>query len=355
MGGDEFVLLISPVKDEQAAAAVARHVLDMMSEPVVLESKELFVTTSIGVVLAPADGNEAEVLLKHADVAMYAAKGQGRNTYRFFTEEMNRKALERGDLEADLRRALRNNEFCLHYQPQVDLTSGKVFGVEALVRWQHPEKGLIPPGRFIPLAEETGLIRPLGEWVLKTACIQNVTWQQAGYPHLKMAVNLSGQQFGQPGFIDMIDQVLQETGLEPDYLELELTESTLLHGAHEVIANMLDIRVRGIHLSIDDFGTGYSSLSYLKHFPIDRLKIDRSFVRDININKDDAAIVEAIIAMGHSLGRRVLAEGVETEAELDFLRSRGCDEVQGFFYAKPLPPGELMCWLNQRTLANSTA
>ncbi len=351
MGGDEFVLLISPVKDEQTAVAVARHVLDMMTEPVVLESKELFITTSIGVVLAPADGNDAEVLLKHADVAMYAAKEQGRNTYRFFTEKMNSKALERSEIEADLRRAIRNDEFCLHYQPQVDLDSDRVFGVEALVRWQHPEKGLIPPCRFIPLAEETGLIRPLGEWVLKTACAQNVAWQEAGYPLLKMAVNLSGEQFRQPGFIDMIDQVLQETGLEADHLELELTESTLLSGAHETIANMLDIRVRGIHLSIDDFGTGYSSLSYLKHFPIDRLKIDRSFVRDIHMDKDDAAIVDAIIAMGHSLGRRVLAEGVETDAELDFLRSRGCDEIQGFFYSKPLPADELMAWLNERNLS----
>lgn len=350
LGGDEFVLLISPVSDERAAAAVARHILEMMSEPVILESKELFVTTSIGVVLSPADGNEAEVLLKHADVAMYAAKDQGRNTYRFFTEKMNLKALERSEIEADLRRAIRNNEFCLYYQPQVDLHSGKVMGVEALVRWQHPEKGLILPGKFIPLAEETGLIRPLGEWVLKTACTQNVLWQQAGYPRLKMAVNLSAKQFGQPGVVDKIDQVLFQSGMEADYLELELTESTLLHGAHEVIANMLDIKVRGIHLSIDDFGTGYSSLSYLKLFPIDRLKIDRSFVRDINIDKDDAAIVDAIIAMGHKLGRRVLAEGVETEAELDFLRSQGCDEVQGYYYCKPLPPDELMAWLHQRSL-----
>uniref|UniRef100_UPI003D817739 putative bifunctional diguanylate cyclase/phosphodiesterase n=1 Tax=Trichloromonas sp. TaxID=3069249 RepID=UPI003D817739 len=348
MGGDEFVLLISPVQGEKAAAAVARHILEMMAEPVVLDSKELFVTTSIGIVLAPADGSEAEVLLKHSDVAMYAAKEQGRNTYRFFSEEMNRKTLQRSELEADLRRAIRNEEFCLHYQPQVDLASGRVFGVEALVRWQHPEKGLILPGNFISLAEDTGLIRPLGEWVLKTACAQNVAWQQAGYPHIQMAVNLSGQQFGQPGFIDMIDQVLQETGLEADYLELELTESTLLHGAHEVIANMLDIKVRGIHLSIDDFGTGYSSLSYLKHFPIDRLKIDRSFVRDIHIYKDDAAIVDAIIAMGHSLGRRVLAEGVETDAELEFLRSRGCDEVQGYLYSRPLPAEALIGWMNGR-------
>ena len=338
LGGDEFVFLVTGLRDKKSAASLAHSILEMFNTPFEIDDKELFISTSIGIALSPEDGDDGDTLLTHADMALYAAKEQGRNAFSFFSEELNREARERRHLEGSLLRAMANDEFFLEYQPQIELRTGRVFSFEALVRWRHPEDGLILPSRFIPVAEETGLIRRLGEWVLRTACLQCLQWQKPGHPPVRVAVNVSGHQFNQPGFIEMLDRVLEETGLDPELLELELTESSLMAGAQETIMTLIDLKVRGMHLAIDDFGTGYSSLSYLKHFPIDRLKIDRSFVRDIVMDLDDRAIVEAIIAMAHSLGLRVLAEGVETEDELELLKERGCDEVQGFYFAHPLLP-----------------
>ncbi|BDV42034.1 diguanylate cyclase [Geotalea uraniireducens] len=341
VGGDEFVIILSSVREERSASVVAQMVLDIMGAPFEIDGKEVFISTSIGIAVYPGDGADGDTLLRHADMALYAAKERGRNAFSFFSEQMNRKALERRSLEDSLRRAMANDEFYVDYQPQIDLRSGRLFGVEALLRWRHPEEGLISPARFIPVAEEMGLIRRLGEWVLRTACNQCHAWHEEGYSSIRVAVNVSGHQFNQPGFIEMVDEVLEETGLDPSSLELELTESTLMEGANETIMTLIDLKVRGIHLAIDDFGTGYSSLSYLKHFPIDRLKVDRSFIRDISTDLDDCAIVEAIIGMAHSLGRRVLAEGVERAEELEFLRARGCDEVQGYYFGRPMSPQEI--------------
>jgi len=338
LGGDEFVFLVTDLRDKRSVASLAHAVLEQFTSPFEIDGKELFTSTSVGIALSPEDGEDGDTLLKHADMALYAAKEQGRNAFSFFSEELNREAHERRRLEGSLHRAFANGEFFLEYQPQIDLRSGRVFSFEALLRWCDPEGELIPPDRFIPVAEEMGLIRRLGEWVMATACLQCRQWQRPGLPPVRVAVNVSGHQFNQPGFIDMVDRVLEETGLAPELLELELTESSLMAGEQETIMTLIDLKVRGLHLAIDDFGTGYSSLSYLKHFPIDRLKIDRSFVRDIVKDLDDRAIVEAIIAMAHTLGLRVLAEGVEHEDELELLRERGCDEVQGFYFARPLPP-----------------
>jgi len=338
LGGDEFVFLVSGLRDKRSAGEIAHAILESLTSPFEIDGKELFISTSIGIAFFPDDGDDGDTLLTHADMALYAAKEQGRNAFSYFSAELNREAHERRHLEESLHRALANGEFHLEYQPQLDLRSGRIFSFEALLRWQHPEEGPIPLQRFIPVAEETGLIRRLGEWTLRTACLQCRQWQQPGRPPVRVAVNVSGHQFNQPGFIDMVDRVLEETGLDPELLELELTESSLMAGAQETIMTLIDLKVRGLHLAIDDFGTGYSSLSYLKHFPIDRLKIDRTFVRDIVRDLDDRAIVEAIIVMAHTLGLRVLAEGVENEEELELLRERGCDEVQGFHFAQSLLP-----------------
>ncbi len=341
LGGDEFVLLLNGVKQEQEVLLVAQKVLRMMAAPVDLEGQEVFTTTSIGVVLAPMDGQDVDMLMKHADMAMYAAKAEGRNTYKFFSKEMNRKAMERHAVEISLRRAIREEEFFLVYQPQIDLESGRLIGVEALLRWQDPHKGLIGPDAFIPVAEDTGLIRSIGEWVLLEACKQGQVWREQGYPSLKIGVNLSGHQFKQSDFLDMVELALQTSGLPPGHLELELTESVLMENARETIAILTDLKIRGVKLAVDDFGTGYSSLSYLKNFPIDRIKIDRSFVLDITTDPNDATIVETIIAMARSLGLRVLAEGVETQEQLEFLRSRQCNELQGYYIGKPMPADQL--------------
>jgi EAL domain-containing protein (putative c-di-GMP-specific phosphodiesterase class I) len=274
-------------------------------------------------------------------MAMYEAKGQGRNTFLFYSEEMRRRLQARSELEAGLRRALQQQEFDLHYQPQWDLMSGRIVGAEALIRWRCPHGNDVPPDHFIQLAEETGLIHPLGEWVLRTACLQHRAWREQRLPPLRLAVNLSPLQFQRPGFIDMVDRLLEETGMLPGQLEFELTESSLMGDVSAAIALMVDLKVRGIQLAIDDFGTGYSSLAHLKHFPIDRLKIDRSFVRDVTSNPDDAAIVQAILAMAHKLNIEVLAEGVETAAQRDFLLFHHCREMQGFFLGRPMAADEL--------------
>ena len=346
LGGDEFVIILSALRHQQDVAGAARHLLEVLADPYEFEGREVFCTASIGIALFPTDGTTTELLIKNADMAMYQAKDRGRNIYQFFSEQMNRQALERLEMETALRRALQRNELFLVYQPQLDLQSGRTTGVEALLRWRHPKDGLISPSRFIPLAEETGLIFAIGEWVLRTACAQAKAWQTAGFAPLTMAVNLSGHQLKQPNLIDMIESVLSSTGLDPQWLELELTESSIMVNAVSTIETLTDIKVRGIRLAVDDFGTGYSSLNYLKNFPIDRIKIAQDFVRDIPGDVDDCAIVKAVIALAETLNLRLIAEGVETREQVDFLFDHRCREMQGFYFARPLPADEFLAYLN---------
>ncbi|MGF6769230.1 diguanylate cyclase (GGDEF)-like protein/PAS domain S-box-containing protein [Paraburkholderia sp. GAS199] len=353
-GGDEFVVVMTDTVDEQSLIAWMERVRASISEPVWLDGTELYVGCSMGASLFPQDGEDAETLMKKADLAMYRAKDMGRNTFQFYQPEMNASAGARLNLERRLRRALRDNEFLLHYQPQVDIGSGQIVGTEALVRWRDPEVGLVPPSSFIPMAEESGLIGPLSEWVLREACRQNKAWQDEGLPPARVSVNLSARVFQQRDIAKLVMQVLAETGLEPQYLELELTESTIMRNAEEAVSMLNELHALGIGLAIDDFGTGYSSLSYLKRFPVDRLKIDRSFVSDIGVSGDDETITSAIIALAHSLKLQVIAEGVETSAQLDFLKERACDEMQGFYFAKPLST-EAISALFQDGLRRETA
>ena len=345
-GGDEFVIVMTDTVDEQSLIAWMERVRASISEPVWLDGTELYVGCSMGASLFPQDGHDAETLLKKADVAMYRAKDMGRNTFQFFQPEMNASASARMNLERRLRRALRDNEFLLHYQPQVDIVTGRIVGMEALVRWRDPEVGLVPPTSFIPVAEESGLIGQLSEWVLREACRQNKAWQDEGLPPTRVSVNLSAREFHQRNIAQLVTQVLEETGLAPQYLELELTESTIMRNAEEAVSMLNDLHALGIGLAIDDFGTGYSSLSYLKRFPVDRLKIDRSFVSDIGASSGDETITSAIIALAHSLELQVIAEGVETSTQLDFLKARACDEMQGFYFAKPMPRDEVRALLS---------
>jgi diguanylate cyclase (GGDEF)-like protein/PAS domain S-box-containing protein len=351
LGGDEFVVIVSLEKHGLDATRVAQGILDRLSEPFEIDGREVYTSSSLGIALYPLDGSDASALLRNADMAMYEAKDRGRNTYQFFSDEMNRRAFERLELETSLRRALKQGEFFLSYQPQLSLTEGRVMGLEALVRWRHPEYGPVSPARFIPVAEETGLILPLSEWVLRTACAQNKAWQAAGHQPLSVAVNLSGLQFKQSNLVEQVRAVLAESGLEPEYLELELTESILMDDAEGTVKTLHDLKAMGVRLAIDDFGTGYSSLSYLKHFPLDRMKIAQEFVRDISTDPGDAVIVETIIAMARSLGLDVIAEGVETLEQLSFLLKRGCVEMQGFYFARPLPARDLTAcfedWLGE--------
>jgi EAL domain-containing protein (putative c-di-GMP-specific phosphodiesterase class I) len=303
-----------------------------------VQGKEFTTTCSIGVSLYPDDGADGETLLKNADAAMYRAKGAGRNAFHFFTAEINTQLSERLALERDLRRALQGNELILHYQPKVDLVNGVLIGAEALVRWNHPELGVLSPARFIGIAEETGLIVPIGEWILRQACLQACQWREAGLGFKILSVNLSARQFRQRDLVQQVDKVLRGTGLPPECLDLELTESLMLENVEEYILRLQALKDLGLQLSVDDFGTGYSSLSYLKRFPVDRLKIDKSFVRDIVSDSGDAAIAQAVIRLGQILGMAVTAEGVETEEQLAFLRLHGCDEAQGYFFSPPLPP-----------------
>lgn len=336
LGGDEFVIALSHLPSERSPALLADRILALFGEPVKLGDREFFSHASIGIAIFPGDGQDVDTLLRNADTAMYAAKEGGRNTYRYFSEEMNARAMEKLQLATDLRRAMDKDEFFLTYQPQLNLETGKITGVEALLRWQHPEDGLIPPGRFIPLAEETGVILPLGEWVLRTACSQAMEWRAAGRPPMRISVNVSGKQFRQPDFIETVERVLQETGFDPRWLELELTESVIMEDVQSAIITLTDLKIRNINLAIDDFGTGYSSLIYLKHFPIDRIKIAQEFVRDIPSDPDDAAIVEAIIAMARTLNLSVIAEGVEKQEQLQMLRWHRCTEMQGYYFARPM-------------------
>ncbi len=347
-GGDEFVILLVDVNDNKDAALVAEKILDEMAKPLLLDHTEVVVTASIGISTYPEDGEDVDTLLKNADIAMYKAKEKGRNTFQFFTAKMNAQAEQRLTLENDMRKALVNDEFILHYQPQLDLQSGKIVACEALVRWQHPRKGLIGPNVFIPVAEESGLIRELGKWVLRTACKQQQRWQQLGL-NITVAVNISTRQFLSQHLVEEIQQVIQETMIEPRYLELELTESIIMEYVEENILILNKFQEMGVSLAIDDFGTGYSSMAYLKRFPIDKLKIDRSFVKDIVTDADDTAIVKAITSLAQSLNMKVIAEGVETIEQLNFLSEIGCDEMQGFYFCKAVPVDELTVLLKKNT------
>jgi diguanylate cyclase (GGDEF)-like protein/PAS domain S-box-containing protein len=338
LGGDEFVILMPEAADQAAIAVAARKVLEAVGRPYSIDGYELMSTPSLGISVFPGDGQDVETLLRNADAAMYHAKESGRNNYQFFTQDMNARALERLSLERSLRRALERDELRLHYQPQYELTTGRMIGVEALIRWEHPDEGLVSPARFMPFAEETGLILPIGAWVLERACWQNRHWQEAGLPEMRMSVNISALQFRQPGFADTVRHALLVSGLDARYLELEVTESVIMHDAERVTSALAELKRMGLELAIDDFGTGYSSLSYLKRFPIDRLKIDQSFVRDIPSDGEDAAIISAIIGLARDLGLRTIAEGVETAEQLEFLREHGCEEVQGYLLSRPLPP-----------------
>jgi diguanylate cyclase (GGDEF)-like protein/PAS domain S-box-containing protein len=333
-GGDEFVLVLPGRDNESEAAATVRAVLQALAHPLALNGQDLVLTGSAGLAAYPADGSDAATLIQHAEVAMYRSKELGRNMVQFYMPTMNARARERLALEGALRSALTHDEFELYYQPQVDLESGHVVGLEALIRWRHPSLGMVKPDRFINLAEETGLIVPIGAWVLRTACRQSRAWQHAGLGPLRIAVNLSARQFAEPNLVREIARVLDETGLSAACLEVEITESLVMGDVESAIRTMRELKQMGVLLSIDDFGTGYSSLSYLRRFPVDVLKIDRSFVRDIPFDEDDAALVAAIIELARGLRMRVIAEGVETEAQLDYLRRRGCDEVQGHVYAQ---------------------
>ncbi|ORJ60261.1 putative bifunctional diguanylate cyclase/phosphodiesterase [Geothermobacter hydrogeniphilus] len=347
LGGDEFVIMLTDVHNRNELEHFGNTLLKTLEKPFLLAGKQLHVSTSIGIARYPADGKDSSSLLKHADMAMYAAKEQGRNNLCFYRKRMTRQAAQRRDMETRLRQALDQGEFALVYQPQIDDRNGRIRGVEALLRWHHPRRGLVYPAEFIPIAEETGLIRTLGEWVLRESCRQLRTWRHAQLPNLRMAVNISGQQFKQPDFLTVVDRALREADFDPARLELEmeLTETVLLHNVETTLRNLRGLKERGISLAIDDFGTGYSSLSYLKDFPIDRIKIDRSFVGEISHGGNAAAIVGTIIAMARSLGLAVIAEGVETAQQVEFLRQRDCFDMQGYYFARPMPAAVLERYL----------
>jgi diguanylate cyclase (GGDEF)-like protein/PAS domain S-box-containing protein len=336
-GGDEFVVLLSDLARPEDAIISVNRMLMMLAAPHFIGQHDLCVTASIGVSVYPDDGLNAETLIKNADTAMYQAKENGRQSYQFFKPAMNVRAVERQSIEESLRRALERQEFALHYQPKVDLRTGAINGAEALIRWTHPTRGLVPPGQFIPVAEECGLILPIGKWVLREACKQARAWVNAGMPMLSMAVNISSMEFRDDNFLDGVFAILDETGMDPRSLELELTESVLMKRAESAASVLQTLRGRGVQVAVDDFGTGYSSLSYLRKFPIDALKIDQSFVRQITTSPNETTIVTAVISMGRSLKLRVIAEGVETQEELAFLQAHECDEAQGYYFSRPVP------------------
>ncbi|HIE64340.1 MAG TPA: bifunctional diguanylate cyclase/phosphodiesterase [Nitrospiria bacterium] len=354
LGGDEFTILLTNFKKREEIIKVAKRIIDAISSPVVVKGREFYISGSMGIAIYPEDGDNPNALLRQADMAMYQAKNRGGNSFNFYSESLNVLALKRLDLESNLRKALERNELTLHYQPQVDLQSDKIIGFEALLRWNNTEWGYIPPDEYIPLAEETGLILPIGEWVLRTACAQAKVWQGQLGADLTISVNVFAPQFEQEGFVKTVSGVIDETGLNPHCLKLELTESILMKNVEEVITRQKRLREVGIGLSIDDFGTGYSSLGYLKRFPIESVKIDKSFVQDILNDPDDALITKAIISLSHSLRLQVIAEGVETEEQLRFLRENQCDAVQGYLISRPLPVEKIVPFFNQRIIAQSS-
>jgi diguanylate cyclase (GGDEF)-like protein/PAS domain S-box-containing protein len=335
MGGDEFTIILADLAQPDDVLGLCQTIITSLSAPFVIGGRELFVTASIGVSVFPVDGQDCDTLLKNADAAMYRAKEQGRNNCQLYSPDMNAKALTHLEMQSNLRQALERKQLLLHYQPVIDLQTDRIIGMEALVRWQHPEKGLVHPAEFIPMAEETGLIAPIGEWVLREACRQMKAWQTAGLPIQRVSVNLSARQFQQPTLVGMLKGIMHEAGIDPHTLELELTESMMQH-QDRAIRVLEELHALGVQIAIDDFGTGYSSLNYLKRFPIQRLKIDRSFVNDITKDPNDAAIVTAIVTLAHSLRLSVVAEGVESQEQLDFLLALHCDEIQGYLFSRPL-------------------
>ncbi len=346
MGGDSFNLLLPNIVSAETATGVVSKILENLRTPYEIAGREVFISASIGIALFPYDGQDGPSLLRHADTALQRAKEKGRDCHHFFDLEMNRRAEERMDLEVRLRRAVDEKQFVLHYQPQIDTVTGRPVGVEALIRWRQDDGSLLMPDRFIQLAEQTGLILPIGEWVLRTACLQARQWQVAGLEGVRMAVNISPRQFQHPNLFRIVEGVLAETGLSPHLLSLEVTESLVMQDVDRAIETLLLLKHLGVHLAIDDFGTGYSSLSYLRRFPIDLLKIDRSFIMEIPEIADDMAIVAAVIAMARNLSLKVLAEGVQTPAQQLFLQAQGCDELQGYLFSPPLDGQEARCWLD---------
>lgn len=347
-GGDEFHLFF-PGMNADDAAEIAGTVIQVLSEPYLLDGHEVTVPPSIGIGMFPEDGNDVATLIENAEAAMFHAKGQGGNRYQFFAPDMNASALQRMTLENSLRRALEQEEFHIHYQPQVDPKRNRIVGAEALLRWKHPEMDMVSPTVFIELAEESGVIVPLGEWMIRKVCQQIHSWQQSGEHVVPISVNLSSRQFSQPDLPDKIEALLKESSVDPYFLEIELTESTVMHDLEEAAQMIQRIKKLGIHVAVDDFGTGHSSLAYLKRFHIDKLKIDQSFIRELVDNADDSAIVRAIISMAHSLRLEVVAEGVETQKQLDFLKALNCDQIQGFFFSEALPPEEFSTLLSTAT------
>jgi diguanylate cyclase (GGDEF)-like protein len=336
LGGDEFTIIMPNLDDPKNAPLVAQRVLDSLQTAFLLGGHETFVSASIGITIFPDDASDAQDLLKNADAAMYRAKEHGKANYQFFTSDMNEQVKERLIVKNGLSRALDHDEFILLYQPKLNLNTGRVVSAEALMRWESPDLGLVSPVKFIPVLEETGMVVEVGAWAIHTACFQHIKWLKQGLPPIKIAVNLSARQLRDPGFVKIVKNALDKYSLPPSALEIEITESMLMSDAPNIVVSLKELHDYGVHISMDDFGTGYSSLSYLKRFPIDTIKIDRSFVSDIDTSLDDAEIIHTIINMGQTLNRRVIAEGVETQEQLDILRRYNCDEIQGYFFSRPL-------------------
>jgi diguanylate cyclase (GGDEF)-like protein/PAS domain S-box-containing protein len=354
-GGDEFAVLTEGLTAEDQASTVARKILEALSKPMILAGRQYRPAASIGISTYPTDGRDVQALLKNADIAMYRAKEEGRGTFQFYSEMLNTHSVQRLEFESNLSNALNNHEFVLYYQPKVDLATGRVAGLEALIRWNSPQLGFVSPGDFISIAEETGLIVPMGRWVAQTACVQNRAWQKGGLPLLRIAINISARQMADKGLVEFISDTVRKTGLTAESLELEITESAVMSNQEHAEKVLKDLKELGFHLTMDDFGTGYSSLAYLKRFPFDSVKIDRSFVSGIPESKDDSAIVEAIVAMAHSLQLKVVAEGVETKEQFDFLRTLGCDQIQGFYFSKPIPASEVVMLLYKTMTRDAAA
>jgi diguanylate cyclase (GGDEF)-like protein len=348
LGGDEFTVFLIEINSLEDVSKVAQRILKILSKPFQLEGHEVFVTGSVGIAIFPNDGKDMDALLKNADIAMYHAKEQGKNNFQFYKQSMNTAAFEKLNMENSLRKAIERNEFLLHYQPRMNIHSGEIVALEALLRWNHPERGIILPAEFIPIAEESGLIVPIGEWVLKNACGQIRQWKQTDFfTRIAVSLNISGRQFRQESLVNILEKILNDFSLEPHCLELELTESVIMDNA-EITAGMLKkLKSMGVMLSMDDFGTGYSSFNYLKQFPLDSIKIDQSFIQDVTERTEDATIVKAIIAMAHSLKLTVVAEGVETERQMEFLRENGCDEMQGYLLSRPALPEDILAFLKK--------
>lgn len=348
LGGDEFTILFEDLDNLHSVTHIAERIIKNVSLPMTLDRQEVHISTSMGIAIYPDDGSSADEILKHADAAMYHAKAQGRNNFQFYTESMNKSSVELLALENNLHRAVDNDELVLYYQPQVNVASGRLVGMEALIRWRHPEKGFVSPNVFIPVAEETGIITRIGSWVVREACQQGVRWMEAGYELEKISVNLSARQLKDESLPRQIASILEETGMPADKLGIELTESAIILDPEVALVRLQKIKEMGVSLSLDDFGTGYSSLSYLKRFPIDTLKIDQAFVRDVKVDREDAALVKAIIAMAHGLGMDVIAEGVEIQEQMEFLGANECDSIQGYLYSRPLPAIEMEQMLTKK-------